>query len=221
MNDPAFPPEPESALWRRLLLPPTTPARDETAAWRRLLALCPGKSKTEPSPQPAPVASEPNHQTEPARHPPLVPPARVVSLRTVDPDKEKTSTFFRSLTWARHDPTAPTAPVSEEPFEQPVTLLTARRFFAYELPWEQRGGDASPPVRSDVIKPMGSSRDLPALAALATRQALDTARAHRSRAGSSRTALSGDGPETRGFFATLPWSGRQNPQQPESLTLPS
>ncbi|GAB4246888.1 MAG: hypothetical protein OHK005_12820 [Candidatus Methylacidiphilales bacterium] len=233
-----------SPLWQRLFRvgaqpsPASPPAHAE--AWKRLLERVRGATQVPPVESGAPVKTEAQSKATPASTqkkeplPPaptstpsqgLTPKAKVIALRSVQLDKEITSRFFRSLIWKRHDPSQPDVPEPEpvEATSQAPNRQTARGFFAYQLPWDHRGGQPTGPVKTDSMRTAPSRSQLPGLAELATQQALASAQAIRRREERSANLSTPDPnhPSIRLFLSNLPWQARTSPQQPDTLTLPA
>lgn len=184
----------------------------------------PPSPRAEPSPyagRPAPQPSPPSAPTQPSsRRFGPVPHAAPISIFSVNKAKERAGAFFSSLRFKRNDPAAD--PVlqdlveSRAPAEEPP--ISARRFFAYTIPWGQRGGQPpEQPHEMPSFEPLPGARGLSQLVQAATLQAIHAASRAKAKQAQilSRYALAAtEGEEqnnAQSFFSSLPWKSHPNP----------
>ncbi|MDZ4788015.1 MAG: hypothetical protein SH807_03665 [Blastochloris sp.] len=169
-------------------------------------------------PKPAPAQNpEESKNTQP---PLLKPKFTVVSLGAVDLQNEKVDTFFQNLTWLRHDPYSPANQESLlfQVEETTSDRISARRLFAYEIPWLGRNTESLGPELLDSLSVAPLRSDLGSLAQMATQQALHTAsKKHKENLlVESYVGRNSNGIENiTTFLSSLPWSAKLNRSKPQ------
>jgi hypothetical protein len=152
----------------------------------------------------------------------LVPKAKVVSLRSVDPREERTGAFFSSLSWKRHDPSAEPEQLGiafEAQRDQP-SVCSSRLFFAYQIPWSGRGTEPEGPQITEALSPVSKTPDILSLSDLATRQALQSAAKLKRREKDlveNYLLKPGQTGSSASFFQSIPWSEPRNRHKPQPV----
>lgn len=150
---------------------------------------------------------------------PLPAPGRAVSLFAVDPTKVTAGTFFHNLSFQRNDPTRE-APVVFEQAPARAGVETCRQFFAYSIPWAERGGAISGPTDSVTLGVPAGFQSLGLLSAAATAQALHLASKMKREKNLIAAYTSEPGASSPGraseFFGAVPWSARRSHPTHES-----
>lgn len=157
------------------------------------------------------VTSEPSGQTE-ANKPQLPVQGKAVSLFAVDPSKVTAGDFFRGLTFQRNDPGREAQVVFEKPKAE-KEIWTCRQFFAYSIPWDERGGVVQGPKDHEVLDSTGTFTSLNDLSAAATAQALHLAAKLKRKKDLTMAYTSPSDEHSVGsvsrFFSAVPWSARR------------